>query len=262
MRVVVLASGSKGNCTYVETEQTKILIDCGISYKQLRIRLASIGVEAKDITGIFLTHEHTDHVGGLQTFCNNLKPTIFLSQGTFDGLNYTLKTNIKNKDIRIISSQEAVYLFDLEIQPVDIHHDAREPLGFIIHGEGKKVVYITDTGYIDMSLQALMQNANLFVLEANHDPEILWGSSRPFELKKRIAGDHGHMSNEDSAVFIAQTIGPETKYVLHAHMSEECNLGELVTLTYKKVLDNYGVAYQHIKFIHTLQYEPTEDITL
>lgn len=250
MRVCVLASGSKGNCTYLEVDEYKILIDVGISYKQIRLKLNQIGVKVEEINAVFITHEHLDHVCGLRTFCNNIFPTFYLSEGTFNGLKTEVQELFKHKNYQIIKSKDVINLPNIIVQAISIHHDAREPLGYIMNTNNTKLVYVTDTGYIDENSHHLLVNADIYILESNYDPEILTSSNRPFHLKQRILGDKGHLSNEDSAITLAKIIGKKTKYIVHAHRSQECNMRELVTMTHKRIFKEYEVDDSNIEYHH------------
>ena len=135
------------------------------------------------------------------------------------------------------------------ITPLPLFHDASETSGFLIEDESERLVYITDTGYIHESLYDMISNANIYILESNHDPEILMTSNRPYPTKIRILSDHGHMSNEESMITLANIMGSDTKYVLHAHVSQECNLSEIIELTRKKVFNAYNVDTSNKTFV-------------
>lgn len=251
MKISILASGSNGNCTLIETENEAFLIDDGLSFKSLYERINKCENNIDKITSLFLTHEHIDHVSGVKVLLKRLPLKCYLSKGTFEGLNLDTKTQLENNGYSIIKDNDIVELKDCKITVLRTHHDAREPLGFVIEERDKKVVYITDTGYVDQVYFPLLKNADMYILESNYDVELLWSSGRPFELKKRIDGDHGHMSNVTSAVLLAKLIGDNTKKVIFAHISDDCNyyaMPNLILNEHKKIYEEIGVNYQSVEF--------------
>lgn len=251
MKVSILASGSNGNATLIETENESFLIDDGLSFKSLYGRINECGNVIEKLSSIFLTHEHIDHVSGLKVLLKRLPLKCYLSKGTFDGLNFETKNQVELTGYNLIKNGDVVMLKDCKITVLATHHDAREPLGFVIEEQDKKIVYITDTGYVDQSYFSLLENADMYILESNYDVELLWSSSRPFDLKKRIDGDHGHMSNVTSAILLAKLIGNKTKKVVFAHISDDCNyyaMPNLILNEHKKIYEEIGVEYKHIDF--------------
>ena len=222
MKVVVLGSGSKGNCTYLETKNTRVLIDAGLSVLQIRSRLRNQGIEFSNLDAVFITHEHTDHIQGLKYIKDG---QLFLaSQGTLSNENYKELTPFKS-----------IKLYDVEITPLPTSHDAYLPLGYILKYNNQKLVYITDTGFIDLKLINECKNPTTLILESNHDKKMLLNSRRSLKLKKRILSDYGHLSNEDSALYASKIIGENTKEIILAHLSEECNTPELALSAYKNI---------------------------
>ena len=251
MIVSILASGSNGNATLVETSEYKFLIDDGISFKMLLQRLNECGKDIHGINGIFLTHEHVDHVAGLKVLLKKVPLKTYITKGTYDGLNIETKEVVNSSDVVIVKSEDVISFGDTKITILKSHHDAREPIGFLIEECNKKMVYITDTGYVDQMYFPLIKNADLYVMESNYDVELLWSSGRPFDLKKRIDGDHGHMSNDMSAVLLAKLIGPNTKEIVLAHISDDCNYyftPHLIINAHKKVYSEIGVDFSNINF--------------
>lgn len=251
MKVSILASGSNGNSTCIETTNDHILIDNGLSFKMLSQRTSECGVDVNNIDSLFITHEHIDHIAGVKVFLKRVPVNCFLSKGTFDGLHPEVKTQMEQGNINFIKGNDVVLLKDCKIYILQTHHDAREPLGFVIEENDKKIVYLTDTGYVDQIHFGLLSNADMYIMESNYDVELLWSSSRPFELKKRIDGDHGHMSNVASAVLLAKLIGPKTKEIVLAHISDDCNyydMPQFILKEHKKIYDEIGVSYEGINF--------------
>lgn len=215
MKVCVLASGSKGNCAYVETKGTKSLIDIGMSCAYIEKGLKEIGVEPSSIERIFLTHTHTDHVNGLRVFLKKYGPTVYFTEKMDEELGLLIDNYIYiDGDLKIN---------DLKIIPVKTSHDVADSNGYVFVSEGKSLMYMTDTGYINIRNHNKLKNHDMYVLESNHDIEMLMEGKYPYHLKQRILGDKGHLSNKDSAHYLAEFTGNKTKQVVLAHLSEENN---------------------------------------
>lgn len=265
MRIKVLASGSTGNCTYVETADHKILIDAGISKRAIDFELNKIGINFSSIDTLLITHEHDDHVRSLGTVLKAGNLTCYMTSGTSkalgNGRNEALKKILQEKITsgailllnRIDESMfyPEISLDETLIQVLPTFHDALEPVGYKISDSMQSIVYITDTGYVHTSLYETIRNANCYVLEFNHDPYILMSSNRTYALKMRILSDHGHLSNEDAFVTLAHIMGERTKIVFYAHISQECNLTEIIELTGKKVMGDLGMDTSGVKFVVT-----------
>lgn len=239
MEVTVLASGSKGNSTYINTGKTKILIDVGITYQNLVSKLKKIGVEIKDLDAILITHEHQDHIKGLKMLLKNEKiKQIYLSQGT---KKFVDKENISNNfsNYNCIKADQTFNINDIKIKTVMLSHDANEPIGFIIYANNKKTVLITDTGYVDQSYFSDLKNADLYILEANHDPELLMSSRRPYHLKMRIISEKGHLSNDEASWLINHVVEDDYQTIwVVAHISEDCNTPYLFEKSLVKHINN------------------------
>ena len=251
MKVSILASGSNGNCTLIETENESLLIDDGLSFKSLYERINKCENNVEKLTSLFLTHEHVDHISGVKVLLKRLPLRCYLSKGTFEGLNFETKLQVETTGYSIIKDGDILQMKDCKVTVIRTHHDAREPIGFVIEEADKKVVYITDTGYVDQVYYPLLKNADMYIMESNYDVELLWSSGRPFELKKRIDGDHGHMSNVTSAVLLSKVIGENTKKVVLAHISDDCNyyfMPNLILNEHKKIYEEIGVNYKKIEF--------------
>lgn len=209
MRVDVLCSGSKGNCTVVRTAAATLMIDCGSTKKYLFSALDQIHVKREDIQALLVTHCHSDHVSQLKWFS---------SQPVYSWC------RLKIEDTRIpVEPFESFDVGDIHITPIALSHDAGHTLGYILEAEGKKLVYVTDTGYFQNSYLDLIADADIFIFESNHDVEMLMDTARPLYLKQRILSAEGHLCNEDAAAILSKACGPHTKDIVLAHLSDEAN---------------------------------------
>lgn len=222
MKLSLLASGSKGNCCYVETSIGEFLIDVGMTPSYIEKELNSIDKSAKNIDAVFITHTHVDHIQGLKSFVKKYNPIIYVSEKIYKELSNTIVS-----DNYVIIDKELI-IDNLKISVIKTSHDADDSNGYIFEDKNISLVYITDTGYINIKNHKKLINKNLYVLESNHDINLLMNNSKyPFYLKQRILGDKGHLSNEDSAYYLSQFIGENTKCVILAHLSEQNNTCEL-----------------------------------
>ncbi len=258
MKLCVLASGSKGNVTYFESGDTKILIDCGLSYKQIQTRLKNIDLSVDSLDGVLITHEHTDHVSALDVLLKRIDTVCYLTEDTYNSLHPKVKQNIKEKQISFITPTESFMINEIEVLPISISHDAQDAVGYIIHAEGKKIVYITDIGYLPVKDIEIFENADIYVFESNYDITMLFTSSRPFYLKQRIDSVKGHMSNNDSAYNMTKLIGENTKQIILAHPSRECNTSEVALKTYAEVFNDYGLKITDYNLLVATQDTPTK----
>ncbi|MBQ9072810.1 MAG: MBL fold metallo-hydrolase [Bacilli bacterium] len=253
MRVCVLSSGSKGNCTYVETNNHKILIDIGTSCLYVEKALRSINVDPSDIDLILITHAHIDHVNGLKVFCKKYNPLVYISEKI-----------LKESNLRIdnISSEEEVNVnSDIKIKSIKLSHDVTDIRGFVIEENDSSIVYITDTGYISEKNFNLISNKNVYVFESNHDIEMLMNNPKyPHHTKIRILSDKGHLSNKDSAYYLTKLIGKDTKHIVLAHLSEQNNTEELALSTLKDALERRKINFNDI--VVARQNEMTELYTV
>ncbi len=235
MKAIVLGSGSSGNSTYIEINNIKILIDIGFSYRSLKEKLKTISVFPKDIDYIFITHEHTDHTFGLCSFLKNNNPVVYIDDSIKDiclkDLNYE---NIKN-------IEEEIIINNVLIRKVPTSHDSLFSCGFLIQDDHESIVYITDTGYINTRLFKIIQNKKYYILESNHDVEMLLHGHYPLYLQRRILSDKGHLSNESCGEYLSRIVGPNTKKIVLAHLSEHNNKPDLALETVKHILANNNI---------------------
>ena len=220
MNVFILASGSKGNMTYLKVGHIKCFIDAGISFRRMSIKMQDYQEDIFDVPYLLLTHEHHDHVMGLKVMLKKgFLKKIFMTKGTYEGLHEDVISLLP--EVEIITSEIKFYIDDVKITPFEISHDANEPVGYVIERE-KKLVLLYDTGYLDQAYFHLISGADAYILEANHHPTLLMNSSRPFMLKKRILSEKGHLSNDEAAYILNRCIKQKAIWIA-AHLSEDCN---------------------------------------
>lgn len=240
MRFSVLASGSTGNAIYVETEEHSFLVDAGLSGKQMEGLLAKIDREMGNLSGLLVTHEHSDHIKGVGVLARKYKLPIFANEKTWnamDGLIGEVPTEQK-----FTFDMETVKSFgSLDIESFGVSHDAAEPMFYVFHHEGRKLVIMTDTGYVSDRMKGIISNANMFVFESNHDVEMLRMGRYPWSIKRRILSDVGHVSNEDAAIAMSEVIGDETKRIYLAHLSLDNNMKDLAKMSVTQTLREQGV---------------------
>ena len=264
MKITVFSSGSSGNCELIRTNNLNILIDAGITKKQLDEDLLDYDLTLNDIDVLLITHEHSDHVKSLVSLLKYTNIKTFMSRGTYFSLvndseskattNRLYKEAFDEGRIVLLNrlnnfDYEEIDYLDIKIKPIAAFHDAAECVGYVIKSNDKSLALLTDTGYVHQNVIPYLMNLNCYILESNHDPEMLMASSRPYYLKQRILSDHGHLSNRDSMATLVKIMGDKTKLVMHAHISKECNLSEIVELTRKAVFDDYGIATDGIEFV-------------
>ena len=239
MKISVLSSGSKGNCTYVETKNHKILIDIGTSSLYVEKTLRSIGIEPSSIDIVLITHAHIDHVGGLKVFCKKYNPLVYISSKIQNESNLNIVNAV---DLEKIEINE-----DIKIKSITLSHDVTDIKGYVIEEENSSVVYITDTGYINEREFKNIINKNIYIFESNHDVEMLMNNSKyPHHTKIRILSDKGHLSNKDSAYYLSKLIGNNTKQVILAHLSEQNNTEQLALTTHFDTFKRKNINFTNI----------------
>lgn len=228
-----LYSGSSGNSLLVKTENTNILIDAGVSSKKIETALNNLNINPNDLDGILITHEHTDHVQGLGTFAKKFDLPVFVNRKTLDAMPKQ-KEKIAEKNINLIKIEEKFEINDLKIKPFAIPHDAANPCGFCISKDDKKISIATDFGQMSNSIIKNLEESLFILLESNYDPEVLKCSKYPYQLKTRIAGPTGHLSNEMAGKTISHLLQSGLKQAMLGHLSKESNFPELA---YKTVIE-------------------------
>lgn len=227
MKIITLASGSKGNTSYIEVGNTRFLIDIGITYRHLLERLEEIGKSIDDIDALLITHTHSDHIKGLKVFVKHNNVPVYIREEMYK----ELKEILPKEKVELYSDK--MHLKDVTIDLVHTSHDAPGSVGFLINNS---LVYITDTGYINEKYYDLLSNREIYYIESNHDEQMLLTGPYPHYLKQRILSDKGHLSNGATANYLKKFIGSNTKYIILAHISETNNTKELALETTKEAL--------------------------
>lgn len=231
MRMKSLASGSSGNAIYVGSETAHLLVDAGISGKRIEEGLARLELTCKDLDAILVTHEHSDHIGGLGVLSRRYGIPIYTTRGTMDGIregrNKKMVGEIDDSLFQIIRQDERFTIKDITIQPVSISHDAKEPVAFKFAYGSRKTAVMTDLGVYDEYILSNLQGLDALFLEANHDVRMLQTGRYPYPLKQRILGKRGHLSNEASGRLLSHILHDHMGHIVLSHLSQENNLPEL-----------------------------------
>ena len=243
MRVCVLGSGSGGNCTYVASSQTGVLIDAGLSGRATGLRLAEFGASLDSIQAICVTHEHSDHTSGLSVLHRGGRIKLYANSGTLSGIDSKLKD--KKLQWNVFSTGATFQIGDLTLNPFTVPPDAYDPVGFIIEQGGIHVGVVTDMGMVTGLIRERLRICNVLVIESNHDEQMLKDADRPWHLKQRISGRQGHLSNQHAAELVSEIAGPHLSAVFLAHLSGECNTPELAQKTVIEALAKGG--FPHVK---------------
>lgn len=253
LRFSVLASGSSGNAIYVETDKTKLLIDAGVAGKQIEAAMNEIAVSLKDLDAILVTHEHSDHIKGVgvvarkiaserkkeQDLYKQLEVPVFATEGSWHDLHGIMKDYAESFR-NLIRIGEKLEFEDLVVESFPLSHDAREPVGYVFYHGNNKLTLATDLGYMSSRVKETVADSDAYILETNHDVNMLRVGSYPWHLKKRILGDKGHLSNEAAGEALLDVMSERTNDVYLAHLSQENNLPELAELTVEGILDSGG----------------------
>ena len=236
MKAAVLSSGSRGNSVLIQTDNTKILIDLGVTKSFAEEKLKELEVDPNEIKAILITHTHVDHVQGLKVFLKKYHPKLYVNKIILA----LLREYIDDFDY-VLYDTPSFDIDDITVDVIKTSHDVKGSVGFIIKNKDKSLVYITDTGYFEK-----LSNHNLYIMESNHDVEMLMNGRYPFHLKKRILSDKGHLSNSDCAYYLSEFIGDKTNTIILAHLSDDNNTYELALSTVKNVLESKNKKVKNI----------------
>lgn len=258
VRLTILGSGSSGNCAYLETDEIRILIDAGFSARQIRQRLASIGRAPENLTGILITHEHSDHIQGLSALCEKLRIPVFCNRLTKDAIEYQLQMRI---ECRLFTTGGGFDIGDICVETFMVPHDAQDPVGFLIRTAGGNIGFLTDLGHTNKLVIERIRPANVLLLEANHDVKMLQETPhRPWSLKQRILGRHGHLSNEAAADAAEQMMSAQLQHLYLGHLSRECNRPDIAQTVMQARLEKIGA--RHVRLEVTTQNAPSVTLQL
>jgi len=249
MRFACLGSGSQGNSLVIEVAKTRLLLDCGFTLKEVIARLSRLGLQPDMVDGIIITHEHEDHIGGVERFARRFDVPVWLTHGTLRGAKKTFSTLPR---INIIDSHQRFSIGDIDIQPYPVPHDAHEPTQFIFGDGAFRLGVLTDTGCSTTHIETVLSRCHALVLECNHDAQLLASSNYPQSLKKRVGGRLGHLENTTSAKLLANLDCSLLQHLIVAHLSRINNTPKLaqsaISNAIKCELDWIGVADQSTGF--------------
>ena len=243
-RFTILGSGSSGNCAYLETDDTRLLIDAGLSGRQIRQRLLSIGRVPENLDGILITHEHSDHVQGLTGLAAKLNIPIYCNRLTKEAIERQLNLRLQ---FRLFTTGDSFELGGCVIDTFPVPHDAYDPVGFLLRTPGGNVGFLTDLGHVTKLVVERVRCANVLVLEANHDVKLLQeDTKRPWSIKQRILSRHGHLSNDAAAEVAAQIVSAELRHLFLGHLSGDCNRPELAHRAVADSLAKTGATHVNV----------------
>jgi len=241
VELTILGSGSSGNAAFLESGDTKILIDAGLSGKQIRERLLKIRRSPEDLTAILISHEHTDHIQGLAIIAARLGIPVYATKNTCQYIRDYFPD--EKFDFRVFQSGASIEIEDFGIDVFAVPHDGLDPVGFAIHTNDGKIGYVTDIGCVTRLVVERVRSSHILVIEANHDVQMLQNDPyRPWSLKQRILSRHGHLSNESAAELVEQAVSAELQYLTLAHLSRECNKPDIALNVMKKKLKEIGIS--------------------
>jgi len=238
--VTVLASGSKGNCTLVSTSRTRLLIDAGLSCRELLRRLALCAEDPASVDAVVITHEHTDHIAGLRVLARRLKIPVYITAATYQEYQRCAR-DASGKRVSLdrrepFSAGRGFQIGDISVLPFTIPHDAADPVGFTFQAEGIKLGICTDLGYLPASVRDHLHGCHVLMIESNHDLELLRGGPYPWAVKQRVMSRVGHLSNDALADFLTTDYDGNAEFLILAHLSEQNNHPEIARLTAERAL--------------------------
>lgn len=262
MKVCLLTSGSIGNAVVIESDNDSLLIDCGISYKKFEELISLTDLDPSKIKNMLVTHEHADHIKGVGVVSRKLGLQVWATKGTTDAI-YE-KGILKDTDIPVanVEKYQTLEISGFQVTPFSLSHDAVDPVGYIIEVNEKKAVLLTDTGYVSRKVMEFVKGADLYIMELNHNVEMLHMSDRPWPLKQRILSDYGHLSNEDGAYVFSKLMTEKTRHVFLSHISQEANLPDLALMTMKGVLKERRVDTTRLSIHMTYPLRPSRVVEI
>jgi phosphoribosyl 1,2-cyclic phosphodiesterase len=258
IKLTILGSGSNGNCAYIETANARFLIDAGFSGRQIEQRLQTIDRSLDDIQAVLVTHEHSDHVCGLQILANKKEIPVYTNRLTADCLQPRFE---KFKNWKLFRTGESFELGDVAIETFSVPHDAYDPVGYVLHHGGHKIGFLTDLGYATQLVAEKIKDCSVLLLEANHDIEMLRADTkRPWAVKQRILARHGHLSNEATAELAGAAATERLRHLFLGHLSEDCNSPELARNAIQKKFAAMQIS--HVAIHSTSQKTPNATLMI
>jgi phosphoribosyl 1,2-cyclic phosphodiesterase len=263
--VTVLASGSAGNCTVVSSSGTRLLVDAGLSCREVLRRMLLCGENSRAIDAILITHEHTDHIGGLRMLAKRLKVPIYITGATYQAYQKFARNGAGKRialdRLELFSSGHAFQIGDITVKPFTIPHDAEDPVGFTFRCDGIKVGICTDLGYLPASVRDHLRGCHVLMIESNHDLELLRGGPYPWSVKQRVMSRVGHLSNDALADFLASDYDGGAEFLILAHLSEKNNHPEIARTTAERALGRQR-SWLHNRLLLAAQHEPLPAVRL
>lgn len=223
IRFASLGSGSQGNCLIFESAATRILLDCGFNARETAMRLARLGLVPEDIAGIIVTHEHSDHVGGVFPFARRHGLPVWLTYGTLSAIQESNADIDQDVTVTLIDGHASIEIGDVLVQPYTVPHDAREPVQYVLSDGARRLGVLTDTGCSTPHIEAMLSGCEALVLETNHDLGMLNKGAYPAWLKARVCGRFGHLDNDSSAALLASLDCSRLQHLFAAHLSKQNN---------------------------------------
>jgi phosphoribosyl 1,2-cyclic phosphodiesterase len=259
VKFTILGSGSAGNSAYLETDESRVLVDAGFSPRETRRRLASFGRAPENLSAILITHEHSDHITGLAGLAGKLRLPVYCNRATKEEIERDPES--RNLDFRLFVTGGSFEIGDLVIDTFAIPHDAQDPVGFLIHTSLGRFGFATDLGHVTKLVLDRIRTANFLVLESNHDVKMLQDCPRrPWSLKQRILSRHGHLSNDAAADATAEILSGELRQLYLGHLSRDCNTPELAFNVMQRRLQQ--LAATHVTLALTSQNAPCPTLAL
>lgn len=259
IRMSILASGSTGNSTYIETQQVRLLVDAGLSGKKIEQLMVSIQRDPHQLDAILVTHEHGDHIKGVGVLARRYQLPVYANKETWQAMEKKLGP-IPTEQKFIFPMEDCLTLKDLDIQSFGVSHDAVAPQFYSFHKNNRNFVILTDTGYVSDRMRGMLRNADCYLFESNHDIDLLRYGKYPWHLKQRILSDKGHLSNDDGALALAEMVGDKTKRVYLGHLSQENNVKAIARQTSEAILTEKDCGVNHQFWLYDT--DPDEATTL
>jgi len=251
-KIAAIASGSNGNCYYIEHNNISILIDAGISRKQIVERMKKLDLDIKKVKGIFISHEHSDHIKGLEVLSKIYSIPVYFTKKTYENTKLKIEKNLLN----FFSSDDNIIIEDITIKPFKKKHDAIDPCSFLINVGNKNIGILTDIGSVCENVIKNVHQCNILFLESNYDEKMLNDGKYPYFLKKRIQSDFGHLSNKEAAEIIINFASNNLTHIFLSHLSGENNCPIKAKEFFKSELESNNKS--HINLIMTSRKEPSE----